>query len=88
MHEAALLRDLVGRIEAIARREGASRVTRVRVRLGALAHLTPEHFLEHFRDGTAGTVADGAAVEVELSSDHEAPEARSVLLRSVEVEAR
>jgi hydrogenase nickel incorporation protein HypA/HybF len=42
--------------------EGAERVTRIRVRLGALAHFTPEHFREHFEEASGGTVAENAAV--------------------------
>ena len=52
MHEHALMRDLVARIEATAEAEGATRVTRVTVQLGALSHFTPHHFREHFEDAT------------------------------------
>ena len=48
MHERALTRDLLRKIEEVARAGGATRVTRVSVRLGALAHLTPEHFEAQF----------------------------------------
>ena len=68
MHERALMRDLVARIEATAQAEGATRVTRVTVQLGALSHFTPDHFREHFEDATRGTVAEGAVVETELET--------------------
>ena len=80
------MRDLVARIEATAEAEGATRVTRVVVQLGALSHFTPEHFREHFEDATRGTVADGAAVEAALEEDIASPRARDVVLASVEVE--
>jgi hydrogenase nickel incorporation protein HypA/HybF len=86
VHERALMRDLVARIEATAEAEGATRVTRVVVQLGALSHFTPEHFREHFEDATRGTVADGAAVMAELEDDIASPRARDVVLASVEVE--
>ncbi len=86
MHERALMRDLVARIEATAQAEGATRVTKVVVQLGALSHFTPEHFREHFEDATRGTVADGAAVEAALEEDISSPRARDVVLASVEVE--
>ncbi len=86
MHEQALMRDVVARVEAVARDEGASRVTAVRVRLGALSHFTPEHFREHFEDAARGTVAEGAAVDAELSGDLADPLAANVLVESVEVE--
>ncbi len=86
MHERFLMRDLVARIEATAQAEGATRVTRVDVQLGALSHFTPEHFREHFEDATLGTVADGALVVAELEDDIASPRARDVVLIAVEVE--
>jgi hydrogenase nickel incorporation protein HypA/HybF len=85
MHEAALMRDLVCRIESVARDEGGRRVVAVRVWLGALSHFTPEHFREHFVDATRGTIAEGARVEAETSDEIEHPDATGVRLLSVEV---
>jgi hydrogenase nickel incorporation protein HypA/HybF len=86
MHEQALMRDVVGRVEAVARAERASRVTAVCVRLGALSHFTPDHFREHFEDAARGTVADGAAVIATLEEDITDPLAGDVVLESVEME--
>jgi hydrogenase nickel incorporation protein HypA/HybF len=86
MHEKHLTEDLVHRLEALAAEEGGSQVTRIRVRLGALSHFTPEHFREHFVEAAAGTVAEGAAVEAELDSDPTAPGAQGVVLETVELE--
>jgi hydrogenase nickel incorporation protein HypA/HybF len=86
MHERALMRDVMARIEALARSEGATRVTKVSVRLGALSHFTPGHFREHFEDAARGTVAEGATVDAELDGDISDRRARDVLLESVEVE--
>lgn len=81
MHERALMRDVLARIEDVARAEGARRVTRVTVRVGPLSHFTPEHFRAHFADAAAGTVADGAIVEVDDG------DGADVLVEAVEVEA-
>ena len=86
MHEQALMRDLIQKIAAEAKAEGAARVTRIRVRLGALSHLTEEHFREHFEDASRGTVAEGAAVEAKLGIDPTEPHAQGVVLDSIEVE--
>ncbi len=86
MHEKAVMDDLVRAIEGQARAEGARRVTRVRVRLGALSHFTPEHFREHFEDATRGTVAEGALVEAEEAADPTEPAAQGVLLEELDVE--
>ena len=86
MHERAVLQDLVSRIAAIASAEGASRVTRVTLRLGALSHFTPAHFREHFEDATRGTVAEGAAVDAAMDSDLTDAYAQGVVLESIELE--
>jgi hydrogenase nickel incorporation protein HypA/HybF len=87
MHEKALLDDLLRRILAVAEAEGAARVTRIRVRLGALSHFTPEHFREHFLDASRGSLAEGAEVEARLDDDLTHPHAQGVVLESVEVAA-
>jgi hydrogenase nickel incorporation protein HypA/HybF len=86
MHERALMNDLMREIEAVARGGGATQVTRVSVRLGALSHFTPEHFREHFVDASRGTLADGAAVDAVLEEDLHDPRAAGVVLESLEVE--
>jgi hydrogenase nickel incorporation protein HypA/HybF len=87
MHEQAVMRDLVSRIVTVAEAEGASGVTRISVRLGALSHFTPEHFREHYRDAARGTIAEGAEVEAVLDDDTTDRNAQGVVLESVEVEA-
>lgn len=86
MHERALMADLMREIEAVARADGAGRVTRVAVRLGALSHFTPEHFREHFVDASRGTIAEGAAVDAVLEDELNDPRAGGVVLESIEVE--
>jgi hydrogenase nickel incorporation protein HypA/HybF len=86
MHEAHLTNDLVHHLEQLVADEGATRVSAVRVRLGALSHFDPGHFREHFADSARGTVAEGAAVDAEVDPDPTAPGAQGVLLESVELE--
>ncbi|HXZ56186.1 MAG TPA: hydrogenase maturation nickel metallochaperone HypA [Gaiellaceae bacterium] len=86
MHEKALMDDLIRKLEAEARSEGARRVTRIRVKLGALSHFTEAHFREHFEHAARGTVAEGAVVEAELRTDPTEPNAQAVVLESIEVE--
>ena len=86
MHERVLMDDLVRKIESQARAEGATRVTRIKVQLGALSHFTPGHFLEHFEDASQGTLAEGAAVEAEMRTDPTEEGAQGVVLESIDVE--
>lgn len=86
MHEATLMTDLMRRINEIAISENASRVTRVRVWLGALSHMSPAHFAEHFEQASAGTIAHGAQLDTIVSDDLHDPNAQSVLVESVDLE--
>ena len=86
MHEHALMRDVMRKIEEVAADQGADRVTQVSVRLGALSHFTPEHFREHFVDASEGTIAEGATVDAVVDIDVAADRARDVVIESVEVE--
>lgn len=86
MHEKRLMDHLMREIEVRARAEGGERVTRVRVRLGALSHFTGEHFREHFEDASRGTIAEGARVEAEVGLDPTEPAAQGVVLEELDVE--
>jgi hydrogenase nickel incorporation protein HypA/HybF len=85
MHEHALMKDLIAKIESEAAAAGAVRVSCVRVRLGALSHFTVEHFREHFEDASRGTVAEGAQVEAEVGTSHTEAGAQGVLLESIDL---
>jgi hydrogenase nickel incorporation protein HypA/HybF len=80
------MRDLVAKVEQVAHAGGATSVTAIRVRLGALSHFTPEHFREHFADASRGTIAEGAAVQAVVQGDATDARATDVVLESVEVE--
>jgi len=85
MHEHSLIANLLGKIEAVAQQERAEQVVGVRVWLGALSHVSVEHFREHFVAGCRGSLADGAWLEVEHSDDSAHPRAQDILLRGIEV---
>ncbi len=86
MHEASLIRNLMRKIDSLAEAEHANRVTAVHIWLGALSHMSAEHFREHFEQASKGTIADGARLEVEESADVRDPNAQDLLLRKIEVE--
>lgn len=80
------MRDLMRKVMAVAAGQNASRVTGIRVRLGALSHMTPGHFQEHFDEAARGTVAEGARIETLEDNDIRSPAAADVVLESIEVE--
>ena len=70
MHEASLMAGLMRRIEEIAAAEGARRVIVVSVWLGALSHMSAEHFAEHFEHGSQAPSPKGARLEVTTIRRH------------------
>ena len=69
MHEMSLLRGLMSQIERIALGHGANRVSVVRLRLGPLAHIEPDHLRDHFVAAARGTAADGARLDIETTDE-------------------
>ena len=86
MHEHSLLNDLINKIETIAREYEADHVLEVKVKLGALSHISADHFKLHFDEAVKGTVAEGAHLKIEQLTDETDPCAQDILLDSVEIE--
>ena len=85
MHEQSLMNDLMAKILAVAEENNANKVTSVGVWLGALSHMSPAHFREHYEESSNGTIAEGADLQIELSEDINDPNAQEILLRDIEV---
>jgi len=85
MHEFALMADLLRKIESISKDNDNKQIVSVKVKLGALSHISAGHFREHFEDAIKGTVADGAALNVEELTDQEDPNAQEIILEEIEV---
>jgi len=87
MHEFSLIHDLMKKIDAVGREHGGGKIVNIKVRLGALAHISPAHFREHFVEAAAGSSAAGATLVVEQMTDESDPHAQDILLESVELES-
>jgi hydrogenase nickel incorporation protein HypA/HybF len=86
MHETALVRDVVRRIADLAHATGAHRVRSAKVWLGALSHLSAEHFREHYALEAQGSIAAEAILTIEASRDLHHPHAQQVRLESVDLD--
>lgn len=86
MHEKGLMDDLIKKIISLAKIEHAVKVTKVSVKLGALSHMSKEHFREHFEIASQGTIAQGAEIDAEESQDIHDPNASSVILKNIDVQ--
>jgi len=85
MHEQSLMKDLMSKIKAIAGEQSADRVTAVTVRLGALSHISADHFKEHFVEAARGTSAEKARLNVIVLEDMNDPLAQEIILDSIEI---
>lgn len=86
MHEASLMTGLMRRIDEIAKAERARKVVGVFVWIGALSHMSAEHFAEHFERAAGGGVAEGARLDVTVSQDVAHANAQDILLEKVDLE--
>lgn len=87
MHEMSLFKDLMHKVEALSTEHAGKKIVKMKIRLGALSHLSPAHFRYHFDALAKGSAAEHAALEIEEGSDQDAPDAQSVTLLTVELEA-
>ena len=78
--------DLMRKINAIGEEQQANKIIRVKVRLGALSHISADHFREHFVLAAQGGCAEKAELEVEVLTDLNDPHAQDIMLDSVELE--
>jgi hydrogenase nickel incorporation protein HypA/HybF len=65
MHELAVCQALMGQLEAVAAREGATRVTGVTLRIGPLSGVEPELLRDAFPIAAAGSLAADARLQIE-----------------------
>jgi hydrogenase nickel incorporation protein HypA/HybF len=90
MHDSSMMKGLVSAAEEAARSAGLREVSAVRVRVGALAGISPAHLAEHYDDAVRGTLLDGSELVVESGPDGpdalDDPAAQGVLLVGVDGE--
>ncbi|OPX20032.1 MAG: hydrogenase nickel incorporation protein HypA [Desulfobacca sp. 4484_104] len=87
MHELTLINDLLNKIEALARAQQSPKIVSLTLQLGPLAHISPEHLRHHFYQAAAGTVAEGARLDITLLGDITHPQAQDIILTTLEFEA-
>lgn len=85
MHELSLLNDLLKKIRQIALEQQPATLRSVTVELGALAHISADHFREHFEQAVSGTELEAVGLDVECNDDIHSPTAQDILLKSVEL---
>jgi hydrogenase nickel incorporation protein HypA/HybF len=86
MHEASIMKDLMGMIDRLVVDHRFTKVKKVKVKLGALSHFTPEHFQEHFYQAAVGTLFAESDLEIEQGMDSTSVDAQSLVLEAIEGE--
>ncbi len=86
MHEASLVSNLIQKILSIARQHDAAHVSMVRIKLGALSHMSPNHFRDHFHVASKGTLIEDADLDIRIDTDTTAPDAQEITLTSIDVD--
>ncbi len=86
MHEQSLMADLMRKINGIGQEQQAKKIVCVKVKLGALSHISADHFREHFVLAAKGSSAEHAQLDIEITTDINDPHAQEILLDSVEIE--
>ena len=66
MHEFSLIANLLSKIQTISAENNNGRILAIKVKLGALSHISPDHFREHFCQATANTPIEGARLDIEV----------------------
>lgn len=82
MHELSLVNNLLNRLDDIIRKNNAKRLVSVRIRVGALSHISPKHLKEHLM---LSDILKNAIVEVIQREDID-NNAQDIILESVELE--
>lgn len=66
MHEMMIATELLGQLDALAREHGLGRITHVSVAAGEMRGVVPEALEMAFAEASRDTVANGAALELEI----------------------
>ena len=77
----------MNQIYTVAAENNAKSIVGLKVRLGALSHMSPEHFRAHFEEAAKGGIAETTRLDIELDTDPESPTAQEIVIESVDVES-
>lgn len=83
MHEHSLIKNLLHTMAELATQENGA-IVGATIQLGALSHISAEHFREHFVHETAGTGLEGINLNIIALDDIHHPLAQDIVLQSLE----
>ena len=86
MHEYHLLKDLLQKIDQVTLEQSLKKIHSVKIWLGALSHISPEHLKEHFQNESKGHACQGATLLIECSNQIDHEDANEIRLLSLDAE--
>jgi len=86
MHETTILNDLLKKVREVMEMENREKVKSITVWLGAMSYISADHFKDHFDLATKGSDLEGVPLIIEISDDVFHPQARDILLKTVDLE--
>jgi hydrogenase nickel incorporation protein HypA/HybF len=66
MHEVSLIEDIIAMVQQERAKHGFARVNMIKLKIGALGHAEPDALRFCFDAVAAGTIAQGARLEIEI----------------------
>jgi len=85
MHEFNLLKDILDKTRQLAALENKP-LTAINLQLGALAHISADHLLEHWQQAVDGTPLQSVQVTINELPGLDHPQAQDIILESLEFE--
>jgi hydrogenase nickel incorporation protein HypA/HybF len=67
MHEVSIIEDLIEEVKSLAKRQNAYKVTKLKIKIGKLEHISHDTFNLWFRELSKGSIAEGAKIEIVTS---------------------
>ena len=87
MHESGLMRGVLSDLEQLARANNSTRIVGVALQIRDSGTYPGEHFIEHLHAVAAGTVIEGAHIEVEMVADPQHVGRPEITIKNIEVPA-
>lgn len=85
MHEMSLMKDIVAKLDELSEQYKDREIKAISIKLGALSHISPEHFREHFDHACMDKPYKAADLKIEACSDESDPLAQEIVLENIEI---
>lgn len=85
MHEWQITRALVRELTRVGTAHGAAKIVAAKVRVTTCAEMSPEQLRGQFAVAAAGTLAEGAELQIEAATNLAQEETDGIFIESIEI---